>query len=107
MKKTITLLLTLCLLLGLLPVEAAAFAGDIYRAGDVKQVKMADGSLSLQNGYVHVTLHKLLETCCQAVSQKLKYVRCYCSLASLTLAVKLCAKDYIMPDYSPMHRRCI
>ena len=23
---------------------------------------MADGSLSLQNGYVHVTLHKLLET---------------------------------------------
>jgi len=62
MKKTITLLLTLCLLLGLLPTEAAAFAGDIYRAGDVKQVKMADGSLSLQNGYVHVTLHKLFET---------------------------------------------
>ena len=62
MKKTITLLLTLGLLLGLLPVEAAAVAGDIYRAGDVKQVKMADGSLSLQNGYVHVTLHKLLET---------------------------------------------
>lgn len=62
MKKTITLLLTLCLLLGLLPVETAAFAGDIYRAGDVKQVKMADGSLSLQNDYVHVTLHKLFET---------------------------------------------
>ena len=61
MKKTITLLLTLCLLLGLLPTEAVAFAGDIYRAGDVTQVKMADGSLSLQNGYVHVTLHKLLE----------------------------------------------
>ena len=54
--------MTLCLLLGLLPVEAAAFAGDIYRAGDVTQVKMADGSLSLQNGYVHVTLHKLFET---------------------------------------------
>ena len=62
MKKTITLLLTLCLLLGLLPTEVVAFAGDIYRAGDVKQVKMADGSLSLQNGYVHVTLHKLFET---------------------------------------------
>ena len=62
MKKTITLLLTLCLLLGLLPTEAVAFAGDIYRAGDVKQVKMADGSLSLQNGYVHVTLHKLFGT---------------------------------------------
>ena len=62
MKKTITLLLTLCLLLGLLPTEAVAFAGDIYRAGEVKTVKMADGSLSLQNGYVHVTLHKLFET---------------------------------------------
>lgn len=62
MKKTITLLLTLCLLLGLLPTEAVAFAGDIYRAGDVTQVKMADGSLSLQNGYVHVTLHRLFET---------------------------------------------
>ncbi len=62
MKKTITLLLTLCLLLGLLPTEAVAFAGDIYRAGDVTQIKMADGSLSLQNGYVHVTLHKLFET---------------------------------------------
>ncbi len=62
MKKTITLLLTLCLLLGLLPMEAAAFAGDIYRAGEVKTVKMADGSLSLQNDYVHVTLHKLFET---------------------------------------------
>ena len=62
MKKTITLLLTLCLLLSLLPTEAVAFAGDIYRAGEVAQVKMEDGSLSLQNGYVHVTLHKLLET---------------------------------------------
>ena len=62
MKKTITLLLTLCLLLCLLPTEVVAFAGDIYRAGDVTQVKMADGSLSLQNGYVHVTLHRLFET---------------------------------------------
>ena len=32
MKKTITLLLTLGLLLGLLPVEAAAFAGIKRRA---------------------------------------------------------------------------
>lgn len=62
MKKTITLLLTLCLLLGLLPTEVVAFAGDIYRAGEVAQVKMEDGSLSLQNGYVHVTLHKFLAT---------------------------------------------
>ena len=50
MKKTITLLLTLCLLLGLLPVEAAAFAGDIYRAGDVKQAV----------SYTHLTLPTIL-----------------------------------------------
>ena len=36
MKKTITLLLTLCLLLGLLPVEAAAFAGGHLPGGRCK-----------------------------------------------------------------------
>ena len=80
MKKTITLLLTLCLLLGLLPTEAVAFAGDIYRAGDVTQVKMADGSLSLQNGYVHVTLHRghlhLGESLCGRGKQCLLLGRC-------------------------------
>ena len=44
MKKTITLLLTLCLLLGLLPTEAVAFAGDIYRAGPAKRVRPRDAA---------------------------------------------------------------
>ncbi len=60
MKKILSLLLTLCLLLGLLPMQALAFAGDILPAsGTVKQVKLDDGSLSLQNEYIHVTLRKL------------------------------------------------
>ena len=32
---------------------------------------------------------------------------CSCSFTSLTLAVKLCAKNEIMQDFAPIHRRCI
>ena len=73
-------------------------------AGKTTTIRMLLGIIKKDSG---LRIIRKLDTCCQAVSQKLKYVRCYCSLASLTLAVKLCAKDYIMPDYSPMHRRCI
>ena len=60
MKKTLSLLLTLCLLLGALPTQALAFAGDIWPAGGtVQTVTLNDGSLSLQNEYIHVTLRKL------------------------------------------------
>ena len=60
MKKTLSLLLTLCLLLGALPTQALAFAGDIWPAGGtVQTVTLDDGSLSLQNEYIHVTLRKL------------------------------------------------
>lgn len=63
MKKFLSLLLTLCLLLGVLPAQALAFAGDIFPAsGTVKQVTLDDGSLSLQNEYIHVTLRKLWGT---------------------------------------------
>ena len=49
MKKTITLLLTLCLLLGLLPVEAAAYLGDIRPVNsDTVTIKtLSSGSLEL------------------------------------------------------------
>ena len=43
MKKTITLLLTLCLLLGLLPTEAVAFAGDIIAMPGLPRVPAAEG----------------------------------------------------------------
>ncbi len=63
MKKILSLLLTLCLLFGALPTQALAFAGDIWPAGGtVQTVTLDDGSLSLQNEYIHVTLRKLWGT---------------------------------------------
>ena len=60
MKKFLSLLLSLCLLLGTLPMQALAFAGDIFPSeGTVKTVTLDDGSLSLQNEYIHMTLRKL------------------------------------------------
>lgn len=60
MKKFLSLLLSLCLLLGTLPMQVLAFAGDIFPSeGTVKTVTLDDGSLSLQNEYIHMTLRKL------------------------------------------------
>lgn len=60
MKRILALILMLCLLLGALPMQALAYLGDIFPAsGTVKQVKLDDGSLSLQNEYIHVTMHTL------------------------------------------------
>ena len=60
MKKAITLLLTLCLLLGLLPVEAAAYVGDIQQAGSgtVTTKTLPSGSLELRNDYLRVIVRK-------------------------------------------------
>ena len=63
MKKFLALLLSLCLLLGTLPMQALAFAGDIFPSeGTVKTVTLDDGSLSLQNEYIHMTFRKLWGT---------------------------------------------
>ena len=63
MKKFLALLLSLCLLLGTLPMQALAFAGDIFPSeGTVKTVTLNDGSLSLQNEYIHMTYRKLWGT---------------------------------------------
>ena len=60
MKKFISLLLSLCLLLGTLPLQVSAFAGDIFPSeSTVKTVTLNDGSLSLQNEYIHMTFRKL------------------------------------------------
>lgn len=60
MKKTITLLLTLCLLLGLLPMEAAAYLGDIrpVDSGTVTAKKLNSGSWELRNDYLRVIVRK-------------------------------------------------
>lgn len=60
MKKFLSLLLSLCLLLGTLPLQVSAFAGDIFPSeSTVKTVTLEDGSLSLQNEYIHMTFRKL------------------------------------------------
>ena len=60
MKKTITLLLTLCLLLGLLPTEAVAYLGDIQTvdSGTVTTKKLNSGSWELRNDYLRVIVRK-------------------------------------------------
>ena len=63
MKKFLSLLLSLCLLLGALPMQVLALSGDIFPSeGTVKTVTLDDGSLSLQNEYIHMTFRKLWGT---------------------------------------------
>ena len=60
MKKTLSLLLTLCLLLCLLPTEAVAYVGDIQQAGSgtVTAKPLPSGSLELRNNYLRVIVRK-------------------------------------------------
>ena len=63
MKKFLSLILSLCLLLSVLPMQVLAFSGDIFPSeGTVKTVTLDDGSLSLQNEYIHMTFRKLWGT---------------------------------------------
>ena len=60
MKRILALILTLCLLLGALPMQALAYVGDIFSAasGTVKKVPLSSGSLALQNDYLRVIVRK-------------------------------------------------
>ena len=60
MKKTVSLLLTLCLLLGLLPMQALAYVGDILPVDgkSVKKVNLSSGSLALENDYLRVIVRQ-------------------------------------------------
>ena len=60
MKRILALILTLCLLLGALPMQALAYFGDIFPAasGTVKKVPLSSGSLALQNDYLRVIVRK-------------------------------------------------
>lgn len=60
MKKTVSLLLTLCLLLGLLPMQVLAYVGDILPVDgkSVKKVNLSSGSLALQNDYLRVIVRQ-------------------------------------------------
>ena len=61
MKKILSLLLTLCLLLGVLPSQALAYVGDIISPGSTNvQTSTNNNSLVLQNDYSHtLALHRL------------------------------------------------
>ena len=55
MKKALSLLLTLCLLLSALPTQVFAYVGDIWPASNtVEQRVLNSGSLALQNEYLRV-----------------------------------------------------
>ena len=60
MKKILSLLLTLCLLLGLLPTQAAAYLGDIRQVNSetVTAKTLSSGSLELRNDYLRVIARK-------------------------------------------------
>ena len=60
MKKTVSLLLTLCLLLGLLPMQALAYVGNILPVDgkSVKKVNLSSGSLALENDYLRVIVRQ-------------------------------------------------
>lgn len=63
MKKFLSLLLSLCLLLGALPMQVLALPGSIFPSEEtVKTVTLDDGSLSLQNEYIYMTFRKLWGT---------------------------------------------
>ena len=60
MKKTLSLLLMLCLLLGLLPMQALAYVGNILPVDgkSVKKVNLSSGSLALENDYLRVIVRQ-------------------------------------------------
>ena len=60
MKKTVSLLLMLCLLLGLLPMQALAYVGNILPVDgkSVKKVNLSSGSLALENDYLRVIVRQ-------------------------------------------------
>ncbi len=58
MKKILTLLLTLCLLLGLMPTQALAYVGDIQPSTSTVNAKPVGDTFVLENEYIRVTLNK-------------------------------------------------
>ena len=82
MKKILSLLLTLCLLLGVLPSQALAYVGDIISPGSTNvQTSTNNNSLVLQNDYIRVTLNRqtgILTTAPTAASDSPGQQKPYC-----------------------------
>ena len=59
MKKILSMLLVLCLLIGAVPPQALAYAGDMWppNTAEPQTLTLSDGTLVLQNDYIRAELH--------------------------------------------------
>ncbi len=62
MKKILSMLLVLCLLIGAVPPQALAYAGDMWppNTAEPQTLTLSDGTLVLQNDYIRAELHHSL-----------------------------------------------
>ena len=101
MKKFLSLLLTLCLLLGVLPSQALAYVGDIISPGSTNvQTSTNNNSLVLQNNYIRVTLNRqtgILTTAPTAASDSPGQQKPYCEFITYDNGIGYNKKEITHP----------
>ena len=101
MKKILSLLLTLCLLLGALPSQALAYVGDIISPGSTNvQTSTNNNSLVLQNDYIRVTLNRqtgILTTAPTAASDSPGQQKPYCEFITYDNGIGYNKKEITHP----------
>lgn len=101
MKKILSLLLTLCLLLGVLPSQALAYVGDIISPGSTNvQTSTNNNSLVLQNDYIRVTLNRqtgILTTAPTAASDSPGQQKPYCEFITYDNGIGYNKKEITHP----------
>lgn len=101
MKKILSLLLTLCLLLGVLPSQALAYVGDIILPGSTNvQTSTNNNSLVLQNDYIRVTLNRqtgILTTAPTAASDSPGQQKPYCEFITYDNGIGYNKKEITHP----------
>ena len=101
MKKILSLLLTLCLLLGVLPSQALAYVGDIISPGSTNvQTITNNNSLVLQNDYIRVTLNRqtgILTTAPTAASDSPGQQKPYCEFITYDNGIGYNKKEITHP----------
>ena len=101
MKKFLSLLLTLCLLLGILPSQALAYVGDIISPGSTNvQTSTNNNSLVLQNDYIRVTLNRqtgILTTAPTAASDSPGQQKPYCEFITYDNGIGYNKKEITHP----------
>lgn len=101
MKKILSLLLTLCLLLGVLPSQALAYVGDIISPGNTNvQTSTNNNSLVLQNDYIRMTLNRqtgILTTAPTAASDSPGQQKPYCEFITYDNGIGYNKKEITHP----------